>query len=99
MANVVITDTDKTGWIKIEYNAYYPTSCTHKTLTERKESITAVDIIAVGGEECVEVMGGQDFSEFYTHDNTSNRFFIVDTINGVAPTSISDLRTKLLALL
>jgi hypothetical protein len=99
MANIVITDTGKTGWIKIEYNAYYSSNVNHKLENVRKECISAIDIISVGGVECVEVMGVQEFSQYFTHDAASQQFYIVDSVNGVAPTSVDDLKTKLLALL
>lgn len=99
MANLTIDNTTKTNWIYYVWNDYYTNgTCTHKEQFERMESITAVDIIKIGGNECVEIMNQQDFNVFLTH-TSSNQFFQVDTINGVAPTSLTDLRDKILALL
>ena len=64
MANVVITDTDKAGWVKFVYNDYYHSRTDHKEQFQRKTDVSAVD-----------------------------------SINGVAPTSLTDLRDKILALL
>jgi hypothetical protein len=99
MANVVITDTDKAGWIKIAYNDYYPTSVDHSVQFQRKTDISAVDLVKYGNEECMEVMNSNSFPQYFTNDLLDVGFFIVDSINGVAPTSLTDLRDKFLALL
>lgn len=98
MANVVITDTTKTGWIKIVYNDYYPNSSDHKEQFQLKTDISAVDIVVVGSSEVVEIMNSNSIRNYYTNVASTN-FFTVDTVNGVAPSSVSDLRDKILALL
>ena len=98
MANVVITDTDKTGWLKIAYNDYYSANTDHKEQFQLKSDMTAVDIVLVGTSEVVEIMNSNSIRNYYTNVASDN-FFTVDTVNGVAPTSVSDLRTKILALL
>lgn len=99
MANLKINNTVKTNWINYQWNDYFTNNtCTHKDQFERKESIVAVDIIKVGGDECIEIMNSQDFPIFLT-DQASTRFYQVDEVNGVAPTSLTDLRDKILALL
>lgn len=98
MANVVITDTSKTGWIKIVYNDYNSSLTDHKEQYQLKSDITAVDIITVGANDVVEIMNSNSIRNYYTNIASDN-FFTVDSVNGVAPTSITDLRDKILALL
>lgn len=99
MANLVINNTSKADWVTYIWNDYYTNgTCSHKEQYERETAISAVDIIKIGGNECVEIMNEQDFSIFLTH-TASNQFFVVDSINGVAPVSLTDLRDKILALL
>ena len=93
MAKLVINNTDKSGFMRYVWNDYFVNgTCTHKDQYERLSSIVAVDIIKVGGNECVEIMNQQDFPIFLTFEE-SNQFYQVDTVNGVAPESIIDLRT------
>lgn len=98
MANVVITDTTKAGWVKIVYNDYYPLSTDHAEQYRLKSDITAIDIIQVGTSEVVAIMNSNSIRNYYTN-MASTQFFTVDSVNGVAPSSVSDLRDKLLALL
>jgi hypothetical protein len=98
MANVVITDTDKVGFIKFVYNDYYPTVTDHKVQFQRKENISAIDIIDCGGTEVLEIMDDNTIRHYFIH-SASDHFFTVDSVNGVAPTSLTDLRDKILALL
>ena len=99
MANVTINNTSKSNWINYVWNDYFTNNtCTHKETFERIESIVAVDIIKVGGNECIEVMNQQDYPILLTN-GTSSKFFQVDSVNGVAPSSLTDLRDKILALL
>lgn len=99
MAKLTINNTDKANWLHYVWNDYYTDGlCTHKDQYERVDSITAVDIIKVGGVECVEIMNQQDFNVFLTHTTTS-QFYQVDSVNGATPSSLTDLRDKILALL
>lgn len=98
MANVVITDTDKAEWIKMSYNDYYPSQVDHKEQFQRKSDISAVDIILLGDSEAVEIMDSNSVRNYYSNELSSS-FFTVDSVNGVAPESITDLRDKILALL
>ena len=99
MAKVIIDNTIKAGWLRFTYNDYFPATIDHKDQFQRGTNITAVDIIDVGGEECVEIMTSQSFPMYFTDDALSSYFMKVDTVNGAAPTSLTDLRDKILALL
>lgn len=99
MANVTIDNTTKSGRLRIQYNDLYPSRVDHSVQFQINETISAVDILDFAGAECVEVMNNQSFANMFTNDALSERFFPVDTVNGVAPASLSDLRDKILALL
>ena len=95
--NVTI-NTVNANWIEINYNSYFPSLTDHKTQTQLKTDITAVDIIGVGESQVIEIMSSNTVRTYFTNVESEN-FFTVDTINGQVPTSLEDLKNKILALL
>ena len=101
MANITINNTDKAGYLHLCLNDYYDGN------NGDSEHYTPIDG-GIGGI-CVGKMDGIDYIKLHIeHEDTSfyltysggnDNIRIVDSINGVAPTSFSDLKTKLLAIL
>lgn len=91
MANIVIVST--TNSIKVNFNDY-STMLGMTDGTWRKDHL--VSIIKMTNNIAIDIQGQPDWS--ITHDG-SNGTFQVDSIDGVAPTSNSDLYDKLIALI
>lgn len=100
--NITIDNTSKSGWLKLALNDYYDGS------DGDSEHWTCI-ATGIGGV-CAGKINGIDYVELYmsheeesfllTWQTTDSEYIrTVATINGVAPTSITDLKTKLLALL
>ena len=96
--NVEITDTDKAGFIKFVYNSYFPDSTKIKEQYKRKTDITSINLIKYGNTECLEMIYETNKSSYFIN-TVSDNFFTVDSVNGIAPTSLNDLKDKILALL
>ncbi len=100
MANITINNTDKSGWLHISLGAYY------NGTNGDSEHYTPIDG-GIGGI-CVGKMDGVDYLElhiehekeaFYLTNGAGNdNIKTVDTVNGVPPSSITDLKDKILAL-
>lgn len=90
MANVIVTST--TNSILIDFGAYYPA-----IINTRKIALTKAHIIFSYRSNFVELhIEPNDLAiSFEGGENTMK----VDSINGVAPTSNSDLYDKLIALI
>jgi hypothetical protein len=95
---VVITDTSKLGFIKFENNNYFPDYTKIKEQFKKKADITSVNIIKYGATDCIEIIYEMNKSSYFIHTQSDN-FFTVDSVNGIAPTSLEDLRDKIIELL
>ena len=96
-----INDTEKTGFVTIITNdlkTFGLTNIIKKHIN--KKSIDAIQLIEKG-EVHIEVIGTDNRSLYTCTNNVSGSspHFPVQDINGVAPTSIEDLYSKLLAIL
>lgn len=91
MANLVITST--TDSIKVVFNDY-ASAAGYSKGTWNKRYVR--DITLNGHLVTVDINGGQEWTVSY---NSQNGALIVDTIDGAAPTSASDLYDKLVALI
>lgn len=92
MANIVVTST--TNAIKTDMGAYYPTNIHFSKGTWKKDAITSMHLEA----NVIEIIVRGDDVWRVSLDGAGNSF-IVDSVNGVAPSSLSDLYTKLSALI
>ena len=93
MANIVITST--TNSIKADFGVYAPTIKIKKGAW-RRDLITSFQL-ADGDEFIVAyVVGENRWNLSYTNGSAN---LIVDSVDGVAPTSNSDLYDKLIALI
>ena len=100
MANVTILDTVKVGWITINMGDYYPDRTPVPQFNIRKTIISDVDLEDKDMTSCVKMLLSED-RRFYFNITPNSDYiysYAVDTVNGVAPTSIDDLRDKILAL-
>lgn len=96
MANITVSTTGNS--IVIVFNDY----STIVSATKKSYLITDIVEVELDTDVVVVVMrGANSIKKWYlTYDNTytGNDYFIIDTVNGVAPTSESDLFDKLTAL-
>ena len=92
MANLVITSTDYT--VKVDFNIYSE-DANIKSESFRRNEISEVKERFGGTHITVVMLDGNDFDVSY---NTYKHAMVVDTIDGVAPTSNDDLFNKLVAL-
>jgi hypothetical protein len=102
MANITINNTDKAGWLRIQLNDYY-----NGTNGDAEHYIPAsgAGILRI----CRGTIDGVEFVEMHIVDKKQPLFFTdgagndniktVDTVNGVAPSDLDDLKLKILALL
>lgn len=95
MANVVITST--TNSIKVDLGVYGAVPAVdYSNVTIRKDKI--IDIKLKNSGSFVEAVV-QDDGKWTISFNPVGNALVVDTVDGVAPTSNSDLYTKLIALI
>lgn len=92
MANVVVTST--TNCIKFNYGVY--ATATGEIL-EEIVSKDDVHFYLTYNDASVLIKEGDGFTEEFTFDGANNTR-IIDSVNGVAPTSNSDLYSKLATL-
>lgn len=91
MANIVITSTSNT--IKVDFGDYYPGAIEHQKGVWKKDKI--VNMVLDGS---VEITILQEKTWLVSHDG-NNGTFQIDSIDGIAPTSLDDLYNKLIALI
>lgn len=91
MANIVVTSTINT--IKVEFNDYSSALDNQEAGTYQKKDIR---FYRFSDKVRAIVFNEKEWNLAYTQ---TNGCFIIDTINGVAPTSNSDLYTKLITLI
>jgi hypothetical protein len=100
MAKVVINNTDFTGFLSIYLNDYYNSDNTDKEHHARiSNGVGGICIGDVNGVLAVELHLNHEVESFHFSYIEGDNIMQVDSINGVAPTSINDLRNKLIALL
>lgn len=99
MANITINNTDKSGWLHININDYYNgLNGDHEHYAPIGDGMP-ICVGKLDGVEYVELHVEYEKEPFYLTNGAGNGVIrTVDTVNGVAPTSIADLTTKLLAL-
>lgn len=90
MANIVITST--TNSIKVEFNDYSTVLGVDGGTYQKRDIV----IYRLTDRVQCEVKGEKTWFVAYT---STTGCFIIDSIDGVAPTSNSDLYTKLIALI
>ena len=100
MANITINNTDKSGWMHLCLNDYYNgTNGDSEHYTPIEHGIGGICIGKIDGVQYIELHIKHESESFYlTNAGTNPNIKIVDTVNGVAPTSFDDLRDKILAL-
>jgi hypothetical protein len=101
MANVTIDNTSKTGFLKINLGDYYSTTegSEREHWVRISDDFTGLCLKDVNGTLVVELHIGHEDNSFYFNYTASTDAMIVDTVNGVAPTTLNDLRDKILALI
>jgi hypothetical protein len=102
MANITINNTDKAGWLRLQINDYYDglNGDAEHYVPASSAGILRICRGAIDTVEFVEmhiVDKKQPF--FFTNGAGNDNIRTVDTINGVVPTSLDDLKLKILALL
>jgi len=93
MANIVVTST--ANYIKIDFGAYYPTAHPISKAYYNANHIEKVELFA--NMVMVRLMANDAKDWELSYDGSAG--FQVDTIDGVAPTSNSDLCDKIGALI
>lgn len=100
MANVTINNTDKADWLHIILNDYYNGANGDSEHYTPIHDVGGLCIGKIDGVDYIELhIRHEDTSFYLTNAGVSPNIMIVDSINGVAPTSLNDLRDKILALL
>jgi hypothetical protein len=101
MANITINNTDKAGYLHISLNDYF--NGTNGDVEFYSPISTGIGGIIVGkmdGNDYIALhLEHENISFYLTNAGTFPNILIVDSINGIAPSSFADLKTKLLALL
>jgi len=99
MANITINNTDKSGWLHLMLNAYYDGVNGDFEHYSPLAHILEIYIGKIDGVDYVRLHMSNESEAFYlTNTGTNLNIKIVDTVNGVAPTSFVDLKNKILAL-
>jgi hypothetical protein len=96
MANLIIDNTTKSGWITFVYNETSEDLITSQFPTD---NIDGVDLEIVNSSTVVELYISHFKKPLFLCVSETGSAIIVDTVNGVVPTSIDDLKDKILALL
>lgn len=100
MANVTINNTAKSGFLTINFGSYYPSVSKHKEIYSRiSDDFGGVHTIEQDGFEGIELHLKTSDTSIFLHYTSTTNYKIVDSVNGVAPTSLTDLRDKILALI
>lgn len=94
MANVVITST--TNSIKVDFGVYVGGEIPKKRTYNKNKSVFYISLEESDSMVTVISEGSPQWNLAYT---STTGCFIIDSINGVAPTSNSDLYDKLIALI
>jgi hypothetical protein len=100
---ITIIDTAKEGWLTVDTNALYSSgSVLKQQLNIKKTSINAVNIVKDAGslQEFIEVHTSDTSPPYTLSNNTSqSKFYPIESVNGGAPSSLEDLKDKILALI
>lgn len=96
MANLTVDNTTKSGWITIVFNDMSSDYISAQFPIDR---VDAVDIEIINGNILIEFYVSHIIKPLYLSDVLAGGLLTVDAVNGVAPTSLNDLKLKLLALL
>jgi len=101
MANITINNTDKAGYIRLELNDYFNgVNGDWEHYIPISGGITRVCSGMADGNSYVELhVNGKPHAFFLTDSGVYDNIKIVDSVNGVAPTSLDDLKDKILALI
>ena len=100
MAKVVINNTDYLGFLSIYLNGYYPVTVNEGLHHARiSNGIGGICVTNRNDIECVELHLTHEKDLFYLSNIEGDGILKVDAVNGVAPTSVSDLTNKLMELL
>jgi hypothetical protein len=98
MANIVITTTAKS--IIVDFGIYATSNSVDGTKASYKRDDLSIPYIAKDGTHVIVKM--KDFITTnnwkLSHNHVDNDCFVVDSIDGVAPTSVEDLFLKINAL-
>jgi hypothetical protein len=94
MANVVVTSTGNS--IKVDFGVYVGGDVPKKRTYNKGKSIFYMSLEASDAMVTVISEGSPQWNLAYT---ATTACFVVDSVNGVAPTSNSDLYDKLIALI
>lgn len=99
--NITIDNTTKSGWLKLSLNGYYNGTDGDSEHWTPLDHVTGICVGKISGCDYVELHIEHEDNSFLLTWNTPTSHYVrqVDEINGVAPTSITDLRDKLLSLL
>lgn len=91
MANLVVTSTTNT--IQVSFNDYYPDTYEFSKGTWRKDHLQTIQLNSV-----IHINIEGELPWLVSH-NGSGGSFQIDSVNGVAPASLSDLYDKLVAMI
>lgn len=93
MANIVVTSDANT--VIVDFGAYYPTNYPVSKAYYNRNDIQKVELFA--NNVTVHVLNGS--KDWYLSYDGKADTFQVDSVDGVAPTSDSDLASKIAALI
>jgi hypothetical protein len=99
MANITIDNTSVEGWFNLYLNALATPGEDYEHHCPLVE-VSGVDLAEFNGHYGIELHITHEDKPFYlSYAASTDNFLQVDSVNGVAPTSLDDLRDKILALL
>ena len=99
---ITITDTEKAGWFKILTNDVYLAGMTMiKEINIAKESVKLMQVVKSNGIEYIEAhLQGLDNAVYsFTNQAQGTPYFPIESVNGVVPADLEDLKNKILALM
>jgi hypothetical protein len=101
MANVTIDNTSKSGFLKLSLGDYYSGENGEELehWIRISDDFIGLCIKNIEGSLAVELHISHEDNIFCFNYIASSGTLVVDTVNGVAPTSLNDLRDKILALI
>ncbi len=95
MANIVVTSDSKT--ITVDFGIYESKVDAKGVVVFQKSMLSSVKV--VNDETYVKVNMNGGANSWYVHYTTGTEYMIIDSIDGTPPTSLSDLRDKIKALM
>jgi len=94
MANIVVTTVDA-NHIKVEFNAYYPDYYSVKCTYYNRSNIQKVEVF----DDYIRVHVLSGLTDWTLSTTLTTGTFIVDSVDGIAPTDNDDLASKIAGLI